>query len=75
VIEIFKQQQNTLEYFVKTEDEIVIVKESGWELLPYEQKRIQSVFMKLVRIGLFRWIIGTCNRYIGDADLPEFSGS
>lgn len=70
--EVFRQQRDTPEGFTKIEEqELKVVKESGWDSLPRITRMNESNFtlsvVKLVRAGLLRQVIGTYVSYIGDA--------
>jgi hypothetical protein len=70
--EVFRQQRDTPENFTSIEqDELKIVKQSGWDSLPTITRMGQSDFtlsvVKLVRTGLIRQVVGTYVSYIGDA--------
>ena len=70
--EVYKQQKDTSEEISDiNQDELGIVKESGWDNLPQICKMDKAEFdlslTKLVRAGLLRQVIGTYIGYIGDA--------
>jgi hypothetical protein len=53
------------------EDELKVVKENGWDHLPYitgmNKSELRLSVIKLKRTGLIRQVIGTYVNYIGDA--------
>jgi hypothetical protein len=70
--EVYKQQKDTPEEILDiNQNELKIVKESGWDKLPQICEMNKAQFdlslSKLVRAGLLRQVIGTYGYYIGDA--------